>query len=412
MGSLGVLAHTGYTGVRHMVFMLHGKGQRWSSMYTLYCTTTAEEEHVTHSENGGNTVTDPCPPLSFAPHLVYAFVGSGKIDSAFHFTAGFSTNIFDAAYDTVCNAMESDLVTHIGEAATDAITGWDVTTGYFTSDTEIMSVGFSDGGGASVWMQYQGTFGAVGKGITQVIAIDYWAFNSYETWFTLPSTPGVIDMKIYTNCYSGIFIDGQGSEAIFPKTSSDTQTLPLVAGYAGPTVASGYYTKYDWEASDGSCKRFSFWVHGLSSTGTAADWAPNSTFWTTAGSCTDPQMMFVPINSSVHFAVALDSAASVITDIEDWVAAPPTWDPNSPSSIPCYDSPSPPPPSPIYKPKPKPWQKPKPHEKWFAKFVDPEDYAKKRNGSRHVHVRHGPPHGGASAEWCGDPQGRHGCSRV
>merc|ERR1712167_336944 len=64
------------------------------------------------------------------------------------------------------------------------------------------------------------------------------------------------------------------------------------------------------------------------------------------------------------------------TDIEDWVAAP-TWDPNSPSSIPCYDSPSPPPPSPIYKPKPKPWQKPKPHEKWFAKFVDPEDYAAK-----------------------------------
>merc|ERR1712110_881681 len=185
-------------------------------------------------------------------------------------------------------------------AATDALTGWDVSTGYFTSDTEIMSVGFSDGGGASVWMQYQGTFGSVGKGITQVVAIDYWAFNSYETWFTLPSTPGVIDMKIYTNCYSGVFRDAMGSEAIFPKTSSDTQTLPLVAGYAGPEVNSGYYTKYDWEASDGSCKRFSFWVHGLSSAGSASDWTPNSTFWTTAGSCTDPQMMFVPVNSSVH----------------------------------------------------------------------------------------------------------------
>jgi len=275
------------------------------------------------------------------------------------------------------------LLFHIEEAA--CVGGWDAsgtartdadgTMPYFdSSTTEIMSVGFSDGAGASVWMQFQGHFGAVTKGITQVVAIDYWAFNSYDTWMALPSTPGVMDTKIYANCYSGVFNDGMGSKAIFPWTSSDTTTLPLASGYpATPTVAAGFFTKYDWEMTDGSCKRFSFWVHGLSHAGSPADWTPNTTFWTSDGACTDPQQMTVPVNGSVHWAMALGTTSEVIGDIADWVAAPASWDPNSPSSIPCYDSPSPPPPSPIYKPKPKPWQKPKPHEKWFAKFVDEEE---------------------------------------
>jgi len=388
MGSLGVLSHTGYTGMRHLVFMLHGKGQRWTNMYALYCPTHEDMEMVTHSSNGGNTVVDPCPPLSFAPHLVYAFIGSGKLDGVFDppwYIPGWSTDIFSSAYSNACDKLEPNIMTHIEEAAIEA--GWDTSSSadgtmpYFDSFTEIMAIGFSDGAGAAVWMQYQGYFTSINKGITQVIALDYWAFNVYTTWLALPSTPGIMDTKIYTNCYSGVFKDGLGSKAIFPLTSSDQETLPLKSGYpATPDAASGAdYTTYDWEMADGSCKKFSFWVHGLSSTGTSADWAPNSSFWT--ASCTNGQNMPVPVNGSIHWAVALFTVNSVLGDIADWVAAPASWDPNSPSSIPCYDSPSPPPPSPPPKPtKPKP--KPKPEkpavkpsygwEKKYAKFWDTE----------------------------------------
>merc|ERR1712146_557265 len=214
------------------------------------------------------------------------------------------------------------------------------------------------GGGAAMYMQWTKVFTSSMRCVTQVIAIDYWAFNDYSTWLPATSPPGTLDAKIYTNCYSGVFLDGP-AKAIFPSSSSDTSTyLQLSGGFTGPETSSGYWSKYEWEKSDGSCQRFQYWVHGMSTVGSPSDWVGDDPWWTSV--CTSTNMMPAPINSSVHWAVALETTTLVTGDIQDWVASPPSWDPNSPSSIPCYDSPSPPPPSPIYKPprpKPKPWHK-------------------------------------------------------
>lgn len=87
--------------------------------------------------------------------------------------------------------------------------------------------------------------------------------------------------------------------------------------------------------------------------------------------------MTVLPNASVHNAVMWGTVDYVLGDIAHWIAMGPAWDPNNPTSVPCFDSPSPPPPPPpppkVVKPKPKPQQKPHPKEKWFAKFVDEEE---------------------------------------
>jgi hypothetical protein len=242
-----------------------------------------------------------------------------------------------------------------------------------------MAVGFSDGAGAAMYMQWTKVFTGSMKGVTQVIAVDYWAFNSYSAWLPATSPPGTLDAKIYTNCYSAIFIDGP-AKAIFPNGASDTSTyLQLSTGFTGPQTSSGYWTKYEWEKSDGSCQRFQYWVHGMSTAGSPSDWVGEDPWWLSV--CTATNQQPAPINSSVHWAVALETTSLVIGDIEDWVASPPSWDPNAPSSIPCYDSPSPPPPSPVTKPviKPKPWHKG--YKDVFTK-IDRETFNEARTNSK------------------------------
>jgi len=107
----------------------------------------------------------------------------------------------------------------------------------------------------------------------------------------------------------------------------------------------------------GLAKKFEFWVHGLASAGSGiSDWAPNSSFWTSA--CSAGQQMTVLPNASVHNAVMWGTVDYVLGDIAHWIAMGPAWDPNSP------------------KPKPRP-QKPHPKEKWYAKFVDEEEMHKR-----------------------------------
>merc|ERR1719284_2103954 len=69
----------------------------------------------------------------------------------------------------------------------------------FNHRTELMIVGFSDGGGLGTYMNYHSDM------VTKAVSIDYWAYGAYETWLGQLSSGGMVNNQIYAACASGIF---------------------------------------------------------------------------------------------------------------------------------------------------------------------------------------------------------------
>jgi len=236
--------------------------------------------------------------------------------------------------------MVTDLLTHVMDGAAAPCVGTDCPdwAQHYTgapaidpTETEIMSIGFSDGGGMSMYMQWMSAFTNETVGITQVIAIDYWAHNAYDEWLTnwRPYQnprwlPGALDAKIYTNCYSGIFRDN-GPMAIFPDKNFPTETTlyPVMGGFGTPSVSAGYWKSWNWVQPN--CQRFNFWVHGLDSHAVSklqsSNWKGNSSWWADQ-MCTSPNQQPAAVNSSVHWAVAVYTTGNVMVDIYRWVFRP------------------------------------------------------------------------------------------
>jgi hypothetical protein len=382
-GALWSYYWSGWGPMKHIVFLAHGKFGWYSTTYEMFCDAAA--------------ATTSCPAFEqvYFRHLVFVFASSGITDYGFMSASGWSSNVYDSstytgaagALATVTSEVRTDntgayisafncryvriyVCHYLGSAAAtkkaeeDKKKGKDDRDGKgdedaapfggkfgtkagktrcwlehrlrcpFNSRTEMMIVGYSDGGGLAVFMNYYNTL------VTKAVAIDFWGFSSYETWMT--SAGGTMDAKIYTNCASSMF--DHGPAAIFENSVPD---LNYVTGmgmaadsweYLG--INSYSYTGgaadipyYEWSWEDSCTKqRLNFAVHGLGvDASTSPPWACNGPACTppvqghddwakwngAGGSELGDQCGANTVSANVH--VNMKSKADVLGDIVQWL---------------------------------------------------------------------------------------------
>lgn len=152
----------------------------------------------------------------------------------------------------------------------------------FNSRSELMVIGFSDGGGFASYLNYGSTL------VTKGVAIDFWNYNSYDAWLEQPGglTGGItVDLKIYTACESPMF--DSGPLAIVPKAALPAGATTYLEGaglspdiddasvytatHTGsvptpwqPGATAGSWWEFKW-LDKCAKKKLHFFVHGLDS---------------------------------------------------------------------------------------------------------------------------------------------------
>jgi len=298
---LSLLYWSGWGAMKHIVFFAHGKyGFHWS-MWDYYCT----------------ILSTSCPALTIPDfkHLVFAFGGSGLIDSGTSDYAGswgWSTDVDDSSgYATTANVLSTKLANSVKSGiyalncrstcirrCVYSPTGLSGMSGFnsytysmsscywscssicpFNHRTEMMVIGYSDGGGLAMYMGYHSSM------VTKSLSIDYWAYGGYESWL---GTSSQINAVIYTSCGSMIFEDGP--QAVLADSTPTGNTYVSGAsltaggipssfssfGYSAPNGAGDWWP-FTW--SDG-VKSLTMNIHGLGSAPSSLG-TSDSSQWTT-----------------------------------------------------------------------------------------------------------------------------------
>jgi hypothetical protein len=376
-GAIVSLYFDAWSRQKHIVFFAHGKFGWYASMYNHYCTTG---------------VTDlKCPQLELEAYknLVFVFGSSGLQDAGYGGASGWSTNANDAStYSQAANALaniadelklkhddteieafnckteeheycykpyfhrfyaymfrmqdrdsqsvgsklqkeaptkRSRTKYHMGEYC------YTIKRTYcpFNANTEMMVIGFSDGGGLATYMNYLSPM--VSKGV----GIDFWAYASYEAWLSGTTPSDSVDMKIYTNCESSYF--AYGPAALFPESGPSPPvtfvselslpTPPTVSSPVGYT-AGAMLSEAPSPPSPENFHEFEFFnctadqkitiaIHGLSTYSPALSytdddqWVEDSSH-TPASYCNSNNM-----GANPH-AIMMDYA-DLLGDIDDWL---------------------------------------------------------------------------------------------
>jgi len=142
----------------------------------------------------------------------------------------------------------------------------------FNDKTEIFVVGFSDGGGFGMYLNY------VWPSATGASVIDFWAYSAYEVWLQAEPFSGTMGAKIYTSCHTNMFDWGpvsifSESGASPPSTYPDkamsgtTFTAPVsTTALSLDGTTSADFHVWTWKNCNyGSRKALAFAVHGLQS---------------------------------------------------------------------------------------------------------------------------------------------------
>jgi hypothetical protein len=352
----------GYTGLRHLVFLLHGNYGNCDSMWNKYC------------EPNGYA----CPlleDLAFA-HLIFIFPSSLMVDfTVTPWAFSWSNNVMDP---TTYSVQEDVFAAIMCDSTGDLSTTWGASppacsngifhasgcnapydcpqlySGAVTTASKVMIIGFSNGGGMGMYMQWK-----YSDFVTKVSAIDYWAYADYNTWLPagIPPAPA-LDAHIWTNCATGYWDYGSyndptvtvadglaimtppntywglaGYSVATPGGVTAGVTYDYPTGPCGPASAGGAsivadngawigsgtcptssydYTDFKWEGSNPYTDVFLVSVHGFDSN----------------GDCTAYQT-----SPSVDHAKT-QYYACVACDIMDWVTPPPPTPPAPPPSVP------------------------------------------------------------------------------
>jgi len=260
-----------------------------------------------------------CPALTINDfkHLVFAFGGSGVVDagtSAYAGSHGWSTDVDDSsAYATTANVLSSKLANEVKSGiyalncrstcirrCVYTPTGLSGMSGFntytyspascywscasqcpFNHRTEMMIIGYSDGGGLAMYMGYHSSM------VSKSVSIDFWAGNAYESWL---GTSSQVNAVIYTACGSMIFDDGP--EAILPDSTPTGNTYVSGAGLTAGGIPSAYasfgagcpagedgdWWPFTWASG---VKSITMNIHGLGSAPSSLG-ASDSSQWTTS----------------------------------------------------------------------------------------------------------------------------------
>lgn len=149
--------------------------------------------------------------------------------------------------------------------------------------SEMMIIGYSDGGGLGLFMNYQSVM------VTKAVAIDFWNYNTYDTW--LGQSNGItggqtLDAVIYAACKSPFF-GADGPKAVTPMAAHPSPALTYVeaSGLSSSEILPwnnagvvttqlplpcGTQSPCDWHnfkwASCGAKRKLEFLIHGLDAT--------------------------------------------------------------------------------------------------------------------------------------------------
>merc|ERR1740138_108519 len=234
------------------------------------------------------------------------------------------------------------------------------------SSSEVMIIGFSNGGAAGMYGNLM--YGTI---ITKAIAIDFHSYADYGNWIASAGTMQGLATKIYYSCgsywWGFMFLIISNPLIGFPtySTTDAGNSIPYLAGldatesYSTPMYGpfGAWYvgeTYQEWTWSESGGKYITLAVHGIQST--SADF--DAITWSTCVNwiCTREWGSQFPDQCTPNFVHGIvEWYTDPIGDITEWITAPPP-PPPSPPIISPSPPPSPPPPSPAPSPPPtKPW---------------------------------------------------------
>jgi hypothetical protein len=190
--------------------------------------------------------------------------------------------------------------------------------------SEMMIIGYSDGGGLGMFMNYQSVM------VTKVVAIDFWNYNTYDQW--LEQSPGItggdtVDAVVYAACKSPFFgadgpkavtpmsahpsaktyVEGAGLDTATPGYTAPTATVQLALPCGSQTNCEWH--NFKWQDACGK-KKVEFFIHGLDSNANGASPAPDadSASWSDTGSgwCT-ANAIASPTHSNIWNSIPVKS---------------------------------------------------------------------------------------------------------
>jgi len=208
----------------------------------------------------------------------------------------------------------------------------------FTWHTKIMWVGYSDGGGMGIYLQYFDGLKHVPSsgswsdsnglaGITNVIAIDYYASQDYVNW--LGSYGNRMNAKIYMSCSSFTYSKGDmlfdipaSACSSGPPSGCESDAMPQKmwgAGYYFQPFTPRYYGNSEWKewrwdrvSGHAQCGAIKWAVQGLT------NGPPQTSF--NGYPSGDAEWDNKCVNGSSHGQMFHE--ADVVGDIDDWIVAP------------------------------------------------------------------------------------------
>lgn len=295
--------YTGWGPMKHVVFFAHGKYGQWFSTFDYYCVPESVPSRCNGLADDGVTAVGVDLQIDDFKHLVFTFGGSGIKDtgaSTYNGAQGWSTDVDDGSeYADAANVLSSQLITKIKknsagsnigalncrykcryvckyEKELDKEThrqlrgfefdkfgakeslrnpfGAQAKTDYivkrcyrtcsstcpFNHRTEMMVIGYSDGGGLATYMNYHSPL------VTKAVAIDFWGFGGYEGWLAAGGVS--FDLSIYTGCESSIWHSGPA--AILPDATPTGYTYPSGGSEPGCPSHRSYLDRR-WRCSVG-----------------------------------------------------------------------------------------------------------------------------------------------------------------
>jgi hypothetical protein len=297
--------HTGYAGTVHFVFLLHSLGA--DDAYTKQKMCRPGPPAYTFGW-GAYTGSLYCPKL-MAPgleHLVF-FIPKSNIYSG-AYTAWGTPHTSTSSYSQGINALGTMAC---GNAAFFSMGGGACTSGMAGSMgadhlTEIMMMGLSNGGGASVYGH------VLYDRVTKAVAIDYYgALDSQgpSSWIPYQSGNEQLNLKIYTACasayYSTLAVTTGSTtfQAIAGLSLGSTSTVshPPADPANDPNIPPNpiSFTEYPYLGANGEMY---YLVHGLDS----------------SGSCNNNQI--TGTGNQVH--TKMFNYPSYLEDVVAWTVAP------------------------------------------------------------------------------------------
>jgi hypothetical protein len=238
--------HSGYSGLLHVVFGLHG----------LRATSDGYCNKCQMDKICGSYASSVCDNMAISDfeHLVFVFPSSSLT-----FQGTYTWSSSNGVTTTFTSGLENLATFMCGNS--DAMDGPCATTSalssnlYISGPSEVMIMGMSNGGGAA-------TFGIVKYAkITAAVAVDFYGYQSISTWLPANAGSSLPFLKIYTACDSAFYEDAgiTTGSVTFATVYGLTEGAQYSVAYPAAGASPAWFIETPYTSAD---SKFYFAVHG------------------------------------------------------------------------------------------------------------------------------------------------------